>query len=140
VSGEVRIWTLPTLRMEQVRHTRLCTVAVSAPPDMTYSVLLTSPQLARRALYTLRFAPFAPAQCLISKRCDRRLNPLRAVTVVGPSAYQPDLPWTILVASDAIELWQKARIRQVKIIFLFNGIKKYIYKYLNSKECGGDDR
>jgi hypothetical protein len=51
-------------------------------------------------------------QVVVSKDCDRKLNPLRAITVLGPSSQSPELPWTLLVASNRVEMWQKARVRQ----------------------------
>ena len=51
-------------------------------------------------------------QTLRSRACDRRMNPLTGLLVLGPSKYSKDTPWTIMLASKSIEVWMKARLRQ----------------------------
>lgn len=49
---------------------------------------------------------------IYSRTCDRKSNPLRTIAIMAPSADSKDVPYTIMVASNVIELHQKARVRQ----------------------------
>lgn len=55
---------------------------------------------------------FALSQVIYSRTCDRKSNPLRTIAIMAPSADSKDVPYTIMVASNVIELHQKARVRQ----------------------------
>lgn len=59
-------------------------------------------------------------QVIYSKVCDRKINPLRCMAVFGPVSsgeggggqLLANHPWTVLVASNVVEMHQKARVRQ----------------------------